>query len=242
MNLTRELAAQWARKGVRVNALAPGWFPSEMTAEMFADDSSMAFVNRNCPMARTGEPHELDGALLFLCSDASSYVHGPGPHHRRRLDRPVTFLVLASISSDIRSNRRQNESSPSNESEEGAEQLAGSGAFGVGRAELGGDEVGDAGFGEALDAGADRSSRRRRAPRQRDLPRPRDRAWRGSSAAVRRWRRRAPHARVPRPRRLSHTLESRLRREPPRDVRPQPPPTGASERCARPGSTGRSST
>jgi NAD(P)-dependent dehydrogenase (short-subunit alcohol dehydrogenase family) len=76
VNLTRELASQWARKGVRVNALAPGWFPSEMTAEMFADEKSMAWVRRKAPMGRPGQPHELDGALLFLASDASSYVTG----------------------------------------------------------------------------------------------------------------------------------------------------------------------
>jgi NAD(P)-dependent dehydrogenase (short-subunit alcohol dehydrogenase family) len=77
VSLTRELGCQWAARGVRVNALAPGWFRSEMTAEsMFDDERSMAFVTRNCPARRAGEEHELDGALLFLASNASTYVTG----------------------------------------------------------------------------------------------------------------------------------------------------------------------
>ena len=76
VNLTRELAVEWARKGVRVNAIAPGWFPSEMTTEMWEDESSFAFMKRNAPMGRGGEPHELDGALLVLASESSSYVTG----------------------------------------------------------------------------------------------------------------------------------------------------------------------
>ncbi len=76
VNLTRELAAQWARKGVRVNTLAPGWFRSEMTAEMLSDESSTRWIASRAPMGRAGEAEELDGALLFLASDASSYVTG----------------------------------------------------------------------------------------------------------------------------------------------------------------------
>jgi NAD(P)-dependent dehydrogenase (short-subunit alcohol dehydrogenase family) len=77
VNLTRELGVQWARKGVRVNAIAPGWFPSEMTQEeMFERDSGRDFIARNCPMGRGGELDELDGALLYLSSAASSYVCG----------------------------------------------------------------------------------------------------------------------------------------------------------------------
>jgi NAD(P)-dependent dehydrogenase (short-subunit alcohol dehydrogenase family) len=76
-NLTRELAAQWARKGVRVNALAPGWFPTEMTSpSLFGDEQSERWMRGRTPMGRGGEEHELDGALLFLAADAGSFVTG----------------------------------------------------------------------------------------------------------------------------------------------------------------------
>lgn len=76
LGLTRELAGQWGRAGVRVNALAPGWFRSEMTEALFADSRSSAWVERNTMLRRGGEGGELDGALLFLASDASSYCTG----------------------------------------------------------------------------------------------------------------------------------------------------------------------
>jgi NAD(P)-dependent dehydrogenase (short-subunit alcohol dehydrogenase family) len=74
--LTRELANQWAPHGVRVNAIAPGWFATEMNSELLEDERSLRWLERQCPMGRPGREDELDGILLFLASDASSYCTG----------------------------------------------------------------------------------------------------------------------------------------------------------------------
>jgi NAD(P)-dependent dehydrogenase (short-subunit alcohol dehydrogenase family) len=76
IGLTRELAGQWGRRGIRVNAIVPGWFDTEMTDGLFSNEKSAGWVRRNTMLGRGGETGEVDGALLFLASDASSYVTG----------------------------------------------------------------------------------------------------------------------------------------------------------------------
>lgn len=77
IGLTRELAGQWARDSIRVNAIAPGYFPTEMTAPMMESEASgLRYIRRNTMMGRPGTIDELDGVLLFLASAASSYVTG----------------------------------------------------------------------------------------------------------------------------------------------------------------------
>lgn len=74
--LTRDLAAQWARHGVRVNTLAPGWFASEMTGPLLEHPRGRDAVVDRIPLGRVGEHDELAGPLLLLASPAGSYLTG----------------------------------------------------------------------------------------------------------------------------------------------------------------------
>jgi NAD(P)-dependent dehydrogenase (short-subunit alcohol dehydrogenase family) len=77
IGLTRELASQWGRHGIRVNAVAPGFFASEMTAELGDDPEAFPeFLLARTPLRRGGRAGELDEAVLFLLGAGSSFVTG----------------------------------------------------------------------------------------------------------------------------------------------------------------------
>jgi len=75
VQVTKALAVELAFKGVRVNAIAPGWFVTEMIDDYLSGEAGAA-IKREVPMGRFGNPGDLDGALLLLVSDAGSYITG----------------------------------------------------------------------------------------------------------------------------------------------------------------------
>lgn len=74
--MTKALANEWAKKGITVNAIGPAYFASEMTASVIDTPEFRAMLPICCPMGRPGQPGELDGALIYFASDASSYTTG----------------------------------------------------------------------------------------------------------------------------------------------------------------------
>lgn len=76
INLTRGMAASYAKHGITVNAIGPSLFYSEMTANTLFKEPILSYYNNTCPMGRPGNPGELDGAVLYFASDASSYTTG----------------------------------------------------------------------------------------------------------------------------------------------------------------------
>lgn len=70
------LAADWGPHGITVNCLAPGWFKTAQNAVMYEDSAWVAELTARIPLRRPGQPSDLEGALVFLASDASAYVTG----------------------------------------------------------------------------------------------------------------------------------------------------------------------
>ncbi len=76
VGLTRVLAAEWAPYGVRVNCIGPGYFRTEMNRALFADEKWVNRLLRRVPLGRAGTPEDLAGSVVFLASEASSYITG----------------------------------------------------------------------------------------------------------------------------------------------------------------------
>jgi len=75
-NLTKGMATDWARHGLQINGLAPGYFATEMNEKLVSDKEFTAWLNKRTPAGRWGQVEELVGAAVFLSSPASSFVNG----------------------------------------------------------------------------------------------------------------------------------------------------------------------
>jgi NAD(P)-dependent dehydrogenase (short-subunit alcohol dehydrogenase family) len=70
------LAADWGEYGITVNCMAPGWFKTEQTAVLYEDQGWVSYLSERIPLGRPGYPTDLDGAVVFLASEASRYITG----------------------------------------------------------------------------------------------------------------------------------------------------------------------
>jgi gluconate 5-dehydrogenase len=75
-NITRGMAVDWARHGLNVNGIAPGYFATELNEALLKDDKFNAWIETRTPMGRWGQPEELGGAVVFLASEAARFVNG----------------------------------------------------------------------------------------------------------------------------------------------------------------------
>lgn len=75
-NITRGMAVDWARHGLNVNGIAPGYFATELNEALLKDDKFNAWIESRTPMGRWGQPEELGGAVVFLASEAARFVNG----------------------------------------------------------------------------------------------------------------------------------------------------------------------
>jgi NAD(P)-dependent dehydrogenase (short-subunit alcohol dehydrogenase family) len=76
VGVTRSLALEWARRGIQVNAIAPGWVRTEMIADILEDEAITKWIMRGTPMKRVADPEDMVGTAVFLASSASDYMTG----------------------------------------------------------------------------------------------------------------------------------------------------------------------
>ena len=96
--LTRDLAAEWARHGVRVNAVAPGWFRTEMNAPLLRNPGLVQRILDRVPLGRLGEPEDVVGPVVFLASDAAAMITG----HILPIDGGVAGIVTLTNEAVVR--------------------------------------------------------------------------------------------------------------------------------------------
>ena len=76
VGMTKTLALEWARQGVRVNAVAPGLIMTDMTTYLWNNPQGADYISRRIPLGRIGQPQDIGGAVVFLASDAADFIHG----------------------------------------------------------------------------------------------------------------------------------------------------------------------